>query len=102
MLTDETVDESKVRMNKVVRKNLRVRLGDVVSVHQVGMGQGVAGMRNSSRALQQGACMTWAARFDATAITHALAAHASTSTATNHQFGPWICAPFGLPCHAVN
>lgn len=35
VLTDETVDESKVRMNKVVRKNLRVRLGDVVSVHQV-------------------------------------------------------------------
>ena len=34
MLTDDTVDESKIRMNKVVRKNLRVRLGDVVSVHQ--------------------------------------------------------------------
>ena len=36
VLTDDTVDESKIRMNKVVRKNLRVRLGDVVSVHQVG------------------------------------------------------------------
>ena len=35
VLTDETVDENKVRMNKVVRKNLRVRLGDIVSVHQV-------------------------------------------------------------------
>ena len=35
VLTDDTVDESKIRMNKVVRKNLRVRLGDVVSVHQV-------------------------------------------------------------------
>jgi len=34
VLTDETVDENKIRMNKVVRKNLRVRLGDVVSVHQ--------------------------------------------------------------------
>ena len=30
------MDESKIRMNKVIRKNLRVRLGDVVSVHQVG------------------------------------------------------------------
>ncbi|KAL6759907.1 cell division cycle protein 48 [Haematococcus lacustris] len=34
VLTDDTVDENKIRMNKVVRKNLRVRLGDVVSVHQ--------------------------------------------------------------------
>lgn len=34
VLTDDTVDEAKVRMNKVVRKNLRVRLGDVISVHQ--------------------------------------------------------------------
>ncbi|CAA0832595.1 Cell division control protein 48 homolog E [Striga hermonthica] len=31
---DETLEESKIRMNKVVRANLRVRLGDVVSVHQ--------------------------------------------------------------------
>lgn len=36
VLTDDTVDENKIRMNKVVRKNLRVRLADVVSVHQVG------------------------------------------------------------------
>lgn len=35
VLSDDTVDENKVRMNKVVRKNLRVRLADVVSVHQV-------------------------------------------------------------------
>lgn len=34
VLTDETVEESKIRMNKVVRSNLRVRLGDLVSVHQ--------------------------------------------------------------------
>ncbi len=37
MLADETVDETKIRINKVVRKNLRVRLGDIVSVHQVGV-----------------------------------------------------------------
>jgi len=35
VLADENCDEGKIRMNKVVRKNLRVRLGDVVSVHQV-------------------------------------------------------------------
>ena len=34
MLADDTCEEPKIRMNKVVRKNLRVRLGDVVSVHQ--------------------------------------------------------------------
>ncbi|XBJ25126.1 cell division control protein 48 homolog E-like [Triticum dicoccoides] len=34
MLPDDTCDKTKIRMNKVVRKNLRVRLGDVVSVHQ--------------------------------------------------------------------
>ena len=33
VLADETVSENKVRMNKVVRTNLRVRLGDIVSVH---------------------------------------------------------------------
>lgn len=31
-LVDDTCDDASVRMNKVVRKNLRVRLGDVVSV----------------------------------------------------------------------
>ncbi|KAL4457784.1 hypothetical protein ABPG75_012649 [Micractinium tetrahymenae] len=34
VLADDTVEEAKIRMNKVVRKNLRVRLGDIVSVHQ--------------------------------------------------------------------
>ena len=33
VLADDTVEEAKIRMNKVVRKNLRVRLGDIVSVH---------------------------------------------------------------------
>jgi len=35
VLADDTVEESKIRMNKTVRKNLRVRLGDIISVHQV-------------------------------------------------------------------
>lgn len=35
VLAEENADEHKIRMNKVVRSNLRVRLGDVVSVHQV-------------------------------------------------------------------
>lgn len=35
VLSDDTVDEAKIRINKVVRKNLRVKLGDIVSVHQV-------------------------------------------------------------------
>lgn len=35
VLSDDSTDESKIRINKVVRKNLRVRLGDIVSVHQV-------------------------------------------------------------------
>jgi len=33
VLADETCDESKIRMNKIVRSNLRVRLGDIVTVH---------------------------------------------------------------------
>lgn len=33
-LADDTCEEPKIRINKVVRSNLRVRLGDVVSVHQ--------------------------------------------------------------------
>merc|ERR1719194_68688 len=36
VLADEGLDEQKVRLNKVVRKNLRVRLGDVISVHACG------------------------------------------------------------------
>ncbi|GLT77540.1 hypothetical protein SLA2020_491110 [Shorea laevis] len=34
VLGDEQCEERKIRMNKVVRSNLSVRLGDVVSVHQ--------------------------------------------------------------------
>ncbi len=37
VLSDDTVDEAKIRINKVVRKNLRVRLGDIISVHQVSL-----------------------------------------------------------------
>ncbi|XP_048592950.1 LOW QUALITY PROTEIN: cell division control protein 48 homolog D [Brassica napus] len=33
-LADDTCDEPKIRMKKVVRSNLRVRLGDVISIHQ--------------------------------------------------------------------
>jgi transitional endoplasmic reticulum ATPase len=32
VLSDDTVANEKIRMNRVVRQNLRVRLGDVVSV----------------------------------------------------------------------
>ncbi|CAN1837417.1 Cell division cycle protein 48 homolog [Linum perenne] len=34
VLADETCEPAKIRMNKVIRSNLRVRLTDVVSVHQ--------------------------------------------------------------------
>ncbi|KAI6673282.1 hypothetical protein NL676_001188 [Syzygium grande] len=34
VVADDTCREPKIRMNEVVRSNLRVRLGDVVSVHQ--------------------------------------------------------------------
>ena len=30
------LDDQKIRMNKVVRSNLKVRLGDIVSVHACG------------------------------------------------------------------
>nr|GFA49730.1 cell division cycle protein 48 homolog [Tanacetum cinerariifolium] len=33
-VADNSCDEPKIKMNKVIRTNLRVRLGDVVSVHQ--------------------------------------------------------------------
>eukprot|EP00929_Paragymnodinium_shiwhaense_P037309 TRINITY_DN198_c0_g1_i2.p1 TRINITY_DN198_c0_g1~~TRINITY_DN198_c0_g1_i2.p1 ORF type:complete len:825 (-),score=253.34 TRINITY_DN198_c0_g1_i2:232-2628(-) len=36
VLADEALDDGKIRLNKVVRKNLRVRLGDIVSVHACG------------------------------------------------------------------
>lgn len=32
-LVDPKLDDGKIRMNKVVRNNLRIRLGDIVSVH---------------------------------------------------------------------
>ncbi|KAL5703105.1 Cell division control protein 48 E [Ranunculus cassubicifolius] len=35
VLGDETCEESKIRLNKVVRANLKVRLSDIVSVHSV-------------------------------------------------------------------
>eukprot|EP00873_Tetraselmis_striata_P013555 jgi/Tetstr1/433819/TSEL_023005.t1 len=34
VLADDTVEDGKIRINKVVRKNLRVKLGDIVSLHQ--------------------------------------------------------------------
>merc|ERR1712084_110882 len=36
VLADDNLDDNKIRLNKVVRKNLRVRLGDIVSVHACG------------------------------------------------------------------
>jgi len=36
VLADENLEDQKIRLNKVVRKNLRVRLGDIVSVHACG------------------------------------------------------------------
>merc|ERR1719408_305240 len=36
VLADDNLEDSKIRLNKVVRKNLRARLGDVVSVHACG------------------------------------------------------------------
>merc|ERR1719236_271610 len=36
VLADENLEDQKVRLNKVVRKNLRVRLGDIVSIHACG------------------------------------------------------------------
>eukprot|EP00163_Fabomonas_tropica_P025592 TRINITY_DN4450_c0_g1_i2.p1 TRINITY_DN4450_c0_g1~~TRINITY_DN4450_c0_g1_i2.p1 ORF type:complete len:798 (-),score=313.87 TRINITY_DN4450_c0_g1_i2:1754-4147(-) len=33
VLSDDSVDETHIRMNRVVRNNLRVRLGDIISVH---------------------------------------------------------------------
>jgi transitional endoplasmic reticulum ATPase len=33
VLSDDDMEPSKIRINKVVRQNLRLRLGDVVSIH---------------------------------------------------------------------
>lgn len=35
-IADEETDDSKIRMNKIIRKNLRVKLGDVISVTNSG------------------------------------------------------------------
>lgn len=35
-IADEETDDNKIRINKVVRKNLRVRLGDVISIQNAG------------------------------------------------------------------
>jgi len=35
VITDDNTEDGKIRMNKVVRKNLRVKLGDIVSIHHV-------------------------------------------------------------------
>lgn len=35
-LIDNKLEDGKIRMNKVVRKNLRVRLGDVVQIRPAG------------------------------------------------------------------
>merc|ERR1719162_1834608 len=35
-LANEQTDDGKIRMNRVIRKNLRVKLGDVVSLHSAG------------------------------------------------------------------
>ena len=32
-IIDDKTDDTKIRMNKVIRSNLRVKLGDIVSVH---------------------------------------------------------------------
>jgi transitional endoplasmic reticulum ATPase len=34
--SDENVNNGSIKMNKVVRKNLRVKLGDLVSLHAAG------------------------------------------------------------------
>ena len=36
VLEDKDLEDSKIRMNKIVRKNLRIRLGDIVSIHACG------------------------------------------------------------------
>ena len=35
-IMDDDTEDGKIRMNKTVRKNLRVKLGDVVSIHNTG------------------------------------------------------------------
>lgn len=35
-IADDDTEDGKIRMNKVVRKNLRVKLGDIISIHNAG------------------------------------------------------------------
>ena len=35
VVSDENVDKGRIKMSKVVRTNLRVRLGDIVSLHTI-------------------------------------------------------------------
>lgn len=51
VLSDDTTDENKIRINKVVRKNLRVRLADIVSVHQVSRGCAVGARRDCQHSM---------------------------------------------------
>ena len=53
VLADDSVEEAKIRINKVVRKNLRVRLGDIVSVHQVGPAPLCVGVGHQERRLEE-------------------------------------------------
>ena len=57
VLADDTVEEAKIRMNKTVRKNLRVRLGDVVSVHQACTAQLLLRACQQAAHSQQHPCM---------------------------------------------
>jgi transitional endoplasmic reticulum ATPase len=36
VIADENTEDGKIRMNKVVRNNLRVKMGDIVSLHSAG------------------------------------------------------------------
>lgn len=42
VISDTDCDDSRIRMNKVIRKNLRLRLGDVVSIHACEAPNGVS------------------------------------------------------------
>lgn len=53
VLSDDTVEEAKIRINKVVRKNLRVKLGDIVSVHQVSLSRAASVQHSVGCAVDQ-------------------------------------------------
>jgi transitional endoplasmic reticulum ATPase len=53
VLSDDTVEEAKIRINKVVRKNLRVKLGDIVSVHQVSLTRAARAQHGMGGAVDQ-------------------------------------------------